>query len=306
MKVFITGGAGTLGVNIAARLKQQGLEVAVLDNFVTSSPERFAQIEDVTVFNGSVADFDFLSKSLRDFKPTLVIHSAASYADPDDWMADVNTNIVGAVNLTKICQKLDIENILNFQTALCYGNPTSLPIDVDHRLAPQSSYAISKVAAEQYLINSDLNVMSLRIANVASPFLSIGPIPTFYKRLASGLKCFCTDARRDFLSFKDFADLLDIIIKSEFESGVYNASSGNGNSIHDVYVAVAKYLGLDSSDVEIRPCGDDDIQEVVLNPSKTKQKFNWAPKDNFDTIIRDQLDWYSENSVGEIFSHLKK
>lgn len=305
MKIFITGGAGTLGANIVSRLSKQGIEVAVLDNFSTGSSERLGLIENLTVFDGSVTDYEFLYQALLGFKPTIVINSAASYADPNDWMSDINTNIVGAVNLVQACQDLHIENILNFQTALCYGNPISSPIDINHQLAPEGSYAISKVAAEHYLFNSDLNVISLRIANVASPFLSIGPIPTFYKRLTSGQGCFCTDARRDFLSFRDFVKLIDVILKSDFQSGIYNASTGKGNSIHDVYIAVSNYLGLDSSNVEVRPCGEDDVQEVILDPSETKKKFNWTAKDNFETVISDQLDWYKENGVGEIYSHLK-
>ena len=68
----------------------------------------------------------FLASALSDFSPDVVIHSAASYADPNDWLSDVETNIIGAINLSKICSSQGIENILNFQTALCYGVPSTL------------------------------------------------------------------------------------------------------------------------------------------------------------------------------------
>ncbi|MGC6511929.1 MAG: NAD-dependent epimerase/dehydratase family protein [Parvibaculales bacterium] len=306
MKILITGGAGTLGVNITDHLLQQGVEVAIVDNFSTSAPHRLDGLGKAKLFNGSVADFDFLAGALKDFQPTIVIHSAASYADPDDWMSDIDTNIIGAVNLSKICQQQGIENILNFQTALCYGNPISSPLKIDHPVQPQTSYAISKVAAEQYLMSSELNVTSLRIANVASPHLSIGPIPTFYKRLKAGQGCFCTDAKRDFLSFRDFMAFVDCVLQAPFKSTIYNIASGKGHTIHDVYEAVALHLGLDPKGVEVRPCGDDDVQEVVLDPSEAEKDFGWKARDDFQTVIRQQLEWYDQNGVGEIYSHLKK
>ncbi len=219
---------------------------------------------------------------------------------------DVETNINGAIYLAKNCAQLGIENILNFQTALCYGTPLSTPININHPLQPLTSYAISKVAAEQYLLNSGLNVVSLRIANVASPHLSIGPIPTFYKRLKAGQPCFCTDAVRDFLSFNDFIRFIDCVVESPLETATYNVASGQGHTIHDVYIAVAHHLGIDPSGVEVRPCGDDDVQEVVLDPTSGTKKFGWKAQDDFQSVMHQQLTWYDANGVGEIYSHLKK
>ena len=306
MKILITGGAGTLGLNITKQLLHKKLDIAILDNFSTSRPERLRGLEDAKLYKGSVADEAFLAGALSDFSPDVVIHSAASYADPNDWLSDVETNIIGAINLSKICSSQGIENILNFQTALCYGVPINTPITINHPIQPQTSYAISKAAAEQYLMNSGLNVISLRIANVASPYLSIGPIPTFYKRLKTGQSCFCTDALRDFLSFDDFMAFIERVLNMPFETATYNISSGIGHTIKDVYEAVALHLGMDPEGVEVRPCSADDVQEVVLDPSAAEKTFDWKARDDFQTLMQQQLDWYDQNGVGEIYSHLKK
>lgn len=306
MKILITGGAGTLGINITKQLLYKKLDIAILDNFSTSRPERLRGLEKAKLYKGSVADEAFLASALGDFAPDVVIHSAASYADPNDWLSDVETNIIGAINLSKLCNSQGIENILNFQTALCYGAPIHTPITINHPIQPQTSYAISKVAAEQYLMNSGLNVISLRIANVASPYLSIGPVPTFYKRLKARENCFCTDALRDFLSFDDFMAFIEQILKMPFETATYNIGSGRGHTIKDVYDAVALHLGMDPEGVEVRPCSADDVQEVVLDPSAAEKKFGWKARDNFQTLMQKQLEWYDLNGVGEIYSHLKK
>ena len=126
----------------------------------------------------------------------------------------------------------------------------------------------------------------------------LGQFQHFIKRLKSGQKCFCTDALRDFLSFDDFMVVIERILNMPFETATYNISSGRGHTIKDVYDAVASHLGMDPEGVEVRPCGADDVQEVVLDPSAAEKKFGWKARDNFQTLMQQQLDWYDHNGVG--------
>ncbi len=64
MKILITGGAGTLGVNIAQYYADKGMQVAILDNFSTSTPARLADVQNIEIFEGSVADELFLKSAL--------------------------------------------------------------------------------------------------------------------------------------------------------------------------------------------------------------------------------------------------
>ena len=166
-----------------------------------------------------------------EFKPQIVIHSAASYKDPLNWTEDTNTNTIGSINVAKVSLKYNVERVVNFQTALCYGRPHSIPIPIDHPTAPFTSYGISKTAGETYLLNSGLNVTSLRLANICAPRLAIGPIPTFYKRLKEGKSCFCSDTKRDFLDISDFLSLMDLLISEKAKNGIFNISTGEGSSI---------------------------------------------------------------------------
>ena len=38
-------------------------------------------------------------------------------------------------------------------------------------------------------------------------------------------------------------------------------------------------------EVEVRPCGADDVQEVVLDPSAAEE-FGWKARDNFQTLMQ--------------------
>lgn len=306
MKILITGGAGCLGSNLIEKYLPQGHDITVIDNFATGKKEVLTDISGLTVHEGSVSDVELVTQVFEKFEPEVVIHSAASYKDPDNWLEDVDTNVNGSIIIAKASEKYGVKKIINFQTALCYGRPKHVPIPIDHPTDPFTSYGISKTAGESYLLQCSVPVISLRLANICAPRLAIGPIPTFYKRLKEGKDCFCTDTIRDFIDINDFFNLIDIILENEAEQGIYNVSTGDGHSIFELFQTIAEYLNLGMLDVPIVPPGNDDIQEVVLDPKKTELDFNWKAIISFKETIINQLRWYDEYGVNDIYSHLKQ
>lgn len=306
MRLLITGGAGCLGSNLIERYLPLGHEICVIDNFVTGKKETIPQQSGLTVHEGSIADHDLVEHCVSTFKPTCVINSAASYKDPNDWIEDANTNIIGAINITKSCEKAGVRQIINFQTALCFGRPEETPIKSNARTQPFTSYGISKTAGESILLNTEVPTISLRLANICAPRLAIGPIPTFYKRLKEGKSCFCSDSERDFLDIKDFFSLMDVLIEKQDHTGTYNVSTGIGTSIHDIFASVCKYLSIEKPEVPIMEVGEDDVKSVVLDPSLTKKTFDWEAKITLDEIVSNQLKWYDEYGVNDVYSHLQK
>ena len=306
MKILITGGAGCLGSNLLERYLLQGHDICVVDNFVTGKPEVVPSLAGLTVVKGSIADSGLVSNVFSEFRPTHVVHSAASYKNPKDWVEDVNTNVLGSINVAEAARKMDVVRFINLQTALCYGRPLEVPIPITHPSNPLTSYGISKAAGEAYLLQSDLPVVSLRLANICGPRLSIGPIPTFYRRLKAGQDCFCSDTVRDFMDMSDFFSLMDKALAIDSPVGVYNVSTGEGQSILDVYHVVCAYLGLTRRELDVIPVGEDDVREMILDPSKTENDFDWKARVRFREVIENQLRWYDEHGVSEIFSHLSQ
>lgn len=305
MRLLITGGAGCLGSNLIERYLPLGHEILVLDNFATGRREVVPPVRGLTVIEGSIADDALVRHAFQTFGPSHVIHSAAAYKDPANWREDVATNVTGTVNVLDAASRAGVKRFVNFQTALCYGRPDTVPIPVDHPTRPISSYGISKTAGEQYVMLSGLPYVSLRLANIAGPRLAIGPIPTFYKRLKAGQKCFCTDAVRDFLDIEDFFALMDIVLRDDAPSGVFNVSTGVGASIKDVFDTVAAYLNVQPAEpVPIVPPAADDVPAVVLDASGTRAVLGWEARIGFDETIRRMLTWYDAHGVTEIYSHL--
>jgi len=306
MRIQITGGAGCLGSNLIEHWLPQGHEIFVLDNFATGKREVVPEVPGLNVREGTIADDGLVNECLAAFKPAVVVHSAASYKDPDDWVEDSRTNVIGSAHVAKAAEANGVARLINFQTALCYGRPRQLPVPATHPTAPFTSYGITKTAGEQFMLLSGVPTLTLRIANVTGPRLAIGPIPTFYKRLKSGQSCFCSDTSRDFLDMSDFLAFMDLAIKSDAPVGTFNIASGEAHSIKEIFGLVSDYLGMGRIDVPIVPPAADDVPVVSLDASETERVFSWKAKVSFTETIRRQLQWYDLHGVTDVSSHLKQ
>lgn len=306
MRILITGGAGCLGSNLIEHWLPAGHEIAVLDNFATGKREVVpADVPGLSVTEGSVTDADAVDALVASFKPEVVVHSAAAYKDPDNWAEDAASNVIGSINVAKAAKANGVHQIVNFQTALCYGRAAVVPIPADQPTAPFTSYGISKTAGEAYILMSGVPALSLRLANVTGPRLAIGPIPTFYKRLQAGQNCFCSDTARDFLDMGDFLDFMDIAIGKPEVTGAFNLASGEAHTIKEIFDLVIEHLALPPRDVPVVPPATDDVPVVTLDPSKTTEAFGWRAEVPFAETIRKQLRWYDRYGITDVYSHLK-
>ena len=306
MRIVITGGAGCLGAALVEHLLPAGHELLIIDNFATGKRGNLPDDAGVKLIEGSIADQELVDSAFDSFAPMCVIHSAASYKNPNDWLEDARTNVIGTIHVANAARRTNVKRVLNFQTALCYGRTEQVPIPANHPLRPFTSYGVSKVAGEQILLAAGLSCASLRIANVTGPRLVIGPIPTFYKRLKTGQKCFCSATVRDFLDMGDFLALIDCALGEGAPTGVFNVSSGEGHSIKEVFDIVVDYLGVKLGEpVPIVPVAADDVPTVVLDYAETERFLGWRPKVSFEQAVAQTLAWYDQHGVTDVYSHLK-
>lgn len=305
MRILITGGAGCLGSNLIEHWLPQGHEIFVIDNFATGKREVVPEVARLTVREATIADEAVVNECFGAFMPDVVVHSAAAYKDPDDWVEDARTNVIGSAHVARAAKAHNVKRLINFQTALCYGRPQQLPIPATHPTAPFTSYGITKTAGEQFMLLSGVPTLTLRIANVTGPRLAIGPIPTFYKRLKAGQKCFCSDTSRDFLDMSDFLAFMDIAIKADAPTGIFNVASGEAHSIKEIFDLVADYLALGPQEVPVVPPAADDVPIVSLDATEALRAFGWKTQVGFAETIRRQLAWYDQYGITDVFSHLK-
>jgi UDP-glucose 4-epimerase len=308
VKVLITGGSGFIGSHLADRLLADGHEVLVVDNYATGRRDNLEERDGLTIVEETIEDGAAVDRIWSDFGPDFVVHAAASYKDPDAWGPDVSTNALGTVNVVRASQAAGVDRILYFQTALCYGTtPIEQPVTLDHPILPDSSYAISKTAGEQYIAMSGLDWVSFRLANAYGPRNISGPLPTFYHRLTEGKPVFVMDTRRDFIYVDDLVDVVTQAVVDGTGHGAYHISSGSDFSIKELFDATIEALPEVSLDeeVEVRPKGEDDAYTILLDPSRVRDDFGWEPKTPLAEGVRRAIDYYRERGIEQTFTHLR-
>jgi UDP-glucose 4-epimerase len=308
MKVFITGGSGQVGSTVADMLLARGDEVLSLDDFSTGRRDNLLDQPQLTQIEGSIADTALIDQLFSDFKPDVVVHTAASYKDPENWSADALVNAVGGANIAKGCKTHKVKRLIYFQTALCYGTkPIQQPIRLDHPINPvNSSYAISKTAGEHYVQFSGVEWVTFRLANVIGPRNVSGPLPIFYGRLSKGQKCFVTPARRDFCYA---GDLANVVVQAAGGKGLgtYHFSSGKDVAILELYDSVVKAMKLnDYPEPEIKPLGPDDAPSILLDPERTFADFSGVTFTPLEEIARLAVQRWEKDGVVGGYTHLKE
>lgn len=283
-RVLITGAAGFIGSHLAERYLEEGAAVYGIDDLTTGSWDNFPD-KDANYAEFDVADREKFYKAANLFRPDLIFHCAASYADPDLWHRDAETNVLGSINAAIVA---------NFHDAkLCYFN-TALP--------PISSYAISKIAGEQYLLMGREGSLVFRLANVYGPRNLSGPIPTFFRRLSAGEDCTVVDTRREMVYIDDLVDAVHDFSAGDLV-GVIDICSGESVEIIDLYDGVAAALGIDKP-AEVVAASSDDVAQMVLNP-KPAADLGWEPTVSLEDGIGRAVAWYSEHGVSATYTHLR-
>ena len=308
MKILITGGAGFIGSHLADALLARGDQVVIVDNFATGQRRNIpkgAEFHNITLGATPISKESDILLAVDWKSIDVVVHAAASYKDPHDWRTDVLTNVVGAADLLKAMLAKGKQRVIYFQTALVYGlKPPPFPIPIDQPQSPiGSSYAVTKTAAENLIASSGLDFVSFRLANCYGPRNVSGPVPTFYRKLIGGETCTVVDTKRDFIYVSDLVTLVLKAIDGRGH-GYYHVSSGNDARIADLYYAVCEAMGMNKP-ASVRGRTPDDVETILLDPSKTEQEFDWRAVTPLREGIRRAIEYYKEFGVGETYTHLK-
>ena len=156
MKIAVLGGDGYCGWATALHLSQKGHEVAIIDNFLRRQWDDELGVQTLTpirplaerlrvwqarsgkvieLFVGDVADFDFLSSMVKQFKPEAVVHFAEQRSAPYSMIdrkhavfTQVN-NVLGTLNVLFAIREFQPDcHLIKLGTMGEYGTPN---IDIE-------------------------------------------------------------------------------------------------------------------------------------------------------------------------------
>ena len=155
-KILVTGHTGFKGSWLSLWLQKLNSNVIGFSKSIPTNPSLFelANIENgMTSIIGNVCNYDELEKTIKEYKPEIVIHMAAqailreSYNNPIETYA---TNVMGTVNLLESIRKIgNVKVILNITTDKCYEpNESSKGHLETDRLGGYDPYSNSKACSE--------------------------------------------------------------------------------------------------------------------------------------------------------------
>ena len=112
--VLITGSSGFIGSNLSRKLKTLGANVIGIDNAKESTSE--------SVLNIDISKYKALEKVFQENSFDYIFHLAAHFANQnsvDHPIADINTNILGTLNLLKLISKYSLGSRVFFSSSSC-------------------------------------------------------------------------------------------------------------------------------------------------------------------------------------------
>ncbi|MFG1845168.1 NAD-dependent epimerase/dehydratase family protein [Micromonospora carbonacea] len=258
--VFITGGAGFIGLHVVPLLLDKGYRVRIFDNMFRGDREQVARLAasgDVELVDQDVRYGGAVHAAMKGCE--LVVHLAAvsinkSQADPYE---SIDINMVGNHNVFAAAADHGVKRLVFASSASVYGDPKKLPMHEDDRLDPLTPYCISKRAGEDLLAfyqrSKGLNWIALRFFNVYGP----GQKPTAYytsvinhfvKRLKTGQPP-VIDGRgeqsMDFIHVHDIARSVVAALEAEQGNVPVNIGTGIDTSVATLAEILIKAVGVD-------------------------------------------------------------
>ena len=204
-KILIIGGTGALGQTLTKRyIKDNKIIIFSRDEHKQVNLSR--KFPNVIFHIGDVKDKDSLLQALNEYKPDVIINTAALKHVPvceDNPYESVKTNIIGHKNL------IDCVNLSQHKIE------TLMFISTDKACKPLNVYGMCKAISERLYVDfankqNNIKVVLCRYGNVLESTGSV--IPLFKNLLDNGEKELpITDKRmtRFLLSLEDSVDLID-------------------------------------------------------------------------------------------------
>lgn len=327
MRIFVTGGAGYIGGTVAGLLVERGHKVTIYDNLCHARREMVPA--GVDFIEGELSDRVqleqiFTSARLANEPFDGVLHFAAlieageSMAKPALYFRN---NTAATLSLLEAMLSCGLKRLVFSSTAAVYGEPESVPIREDAKLAPANAYGQSKLLVEQMLLWFNrihgLHYASLRYFNVAGA--PEGPngitrgeahepeshlIPLVLD-VALGrrksIAIFGDDyptadgtCIRDYIHVSDLADahLLALNALEKQDRLVYNLGNGQGFSVREVIEAARRVTGHPIP-AEVHPARAGDPAVLVASSENAIHELGWKPRyTRLDDILRTAWEWH--------------
>ena len=190
-------------------------------------------------------------------------------------------------------------------SAVIYA-PSQTPLAEESRLAPDSPYALSKLAQEalglRAVVEDGLDVIVTRSFNHTGPRQTPAFVaPSIARQIAlvergvvePVIRVGNVEAQRDLTDVRDVVRAYVALVEAGTPGTVYNVASGVGHTIRSIIDALVAAAGvhvrLETDSDKLRPV---DNPILVGDASRLREATGWTPRISFDQMLRDLLDYW--------------
>jgi len=315
--VLITGVAGFIGSNLAARLLSENKTRAAADSYQVVGVDNLSYgLRENIPAGVRFHEVDIRAKSLAEvFQGVdVVFHLAAKNCIADCQADPVETsdiNVTGTVNVLEAARQAGVGKVVYAESAALYEGSRVFPTP-EADVHPESFYATSKFAArhfaDAYARFHGLTLTALRYFCVYGPAQdyrrTIPPVMSaFIIRLLQGRPPIIHGTgrkRRDFVFVDDINDFHLRSLEDPRTNGrTFNLGSGVSTSVLEVLELVSGLLGI-----RIDPVFRPDLPgeaETTCADIRAARELGWEPRTDLRTGLRKAIDYIrGEFAAGRI------
>jgi dTDP-glucose 4,6-dehydratase len=312
MKLLVTGAAGFIGSNFIRYWQEAHPEdEAVILDKLTYAGNR-ANVEPLpahyTFVEGDITDEQAVRQAMAGCD-TVVHFAAESHVDRSitDPYVFTRTNVLGTHVLLEAARQLGVSRFHHVSTDEVYGAiPLNQHIKFNEQTPydPSSAYSASK-AGSDHMVRAYSRTYGLPIT-ISNCTNNYGPymypekfIPRSIIRLLNGenVRLYAPGNQvRDWLFVRDHCRAIDLILQRG-KTGETYCVGGMTKEITNKEVAetIIKLMDLPEGRLEIitdRPGHD---EKYALDWSKINTELGWQPEHDFESGLRETIDWYKNN-----------
>lgn len=308
-KAFITGITGQDGSYLAELLLEKGYKVYGLTR--RTSTQNFQRIEHIIdnpnleLISGDLIDQHSLTMALQEIQPDEIYNLAAQSFVQTSWTQPVLTGEYTALGVTRMLEAMRLAcpgaRFYQASSSEMFGKVQEVPQTESTPFYPRSPYGVSKVYGHWTTVNYresfDMYAVSGILFNHESPRRGIEfvtrKISYNVARIKAGLQDKIQlgnlDSKRDWGYSKDYVEAMWLMLQQD-EPDDYVIATGETHSVQEFVEKACAVAGISDwqSVVEIdekfmRPA---EVDLLIGDPSKAKEKLGWEPKTSFDELVR--------------------
>jgi GDPmannose 4,6-dehydratase len=309
-RALITGITGQDGSYLAEFLLEKGYEVHGMVR--RSSTETFQRLEgfrdDLILHTGDLLDQRSLVDVMRECEPEEIYNLAAMSFVAASWSQPVLTSEFTAVGVTRMLEAMrEVAPEARFYQASSsemFGKVREVPQRETTPFYPRSPYGVAKCYGHFITVNYresyNLFAASGILFNHESERRGLEFVTRKVTHAAAGIKLGLQDelalgnldAERDWGYARDYVEAMWLMLQDD-EPDDYVIATGEVHSVRELVEVAFDHVGLSPDQyvrIDERFLRPAEVEHLVGDATKAKEKLGWVPQTSFDEMIRRMVD----------------